>query len=149
MNYLDYLLLKAERLENSLMCADCGCHTKDIVTIEHATNQSQVKLCHECIDKYLSVKYSDYSGNLNKIKENPYWLPRKNLMDLAYRLGYLLSNEVEFLKSIYSQARTRTKLQNKWLCDINTRIINKTIICNTYDYSCKRPYRIVCHPNIR
>ena len=81
-----------------------------------------------CVKQFMDIDAKNLFAGFKKIRENPKSQPNRDLIEYAFRRGYLYSEkEYKFLKDIEKIA-TLSEKQIKWLCFINRRIANKIVV---------------------
>jgi hypothetical protein len=105
----------------------CGQQIKEHCHIENRINGNTTYVGNICINRFLGINTGNLFDGLKRITEDDSANANADLIEHAYRLGYIFESEYGFL--------VRTKLKRKlsdkqvaWKQKINRRITNATVV---------------------
>ncbi len=105
----------------------CGKAIKELCYIQNQLNGNNTYVGNVCINRFIGIETGNLFAGLKRIALDDTANANEDLIDHAYRLGYIYENEYKFLM----QTRRKRNLSPKqlaWKLKINQRIINKTVV---------------------
>jgi len=123
----EWKLVDIEIVEELDNCP-CGQTIKELCYIENSKNGNTTYVGNVCINRFIGIDTGNTFDGLKRIASNPEANANEDLINHAYRLGYLYSEkEYEFLMATRRKRNLSAK-QLDWKRKINRRITNKTIV---------------------
>lgn len=117
---------------------NCPCTQKimDICHIRNKKNGNMTFVGNICVQRFMDIDARKLFTGLKKIKKNPKSKPNRDLIEYAFRKGFLYPGKTEygFLKSIVMNRNLSVKQKN-WLSFINRRIINEIVVQDLQNYN--------------
>ena len=106
----------------------CGQEIKEHCYIRNRINGNTTYVGNVCINRFLQIDTGNLFDSLKRIAANIEASPNSDLIDHAYRMGFLFGdNEYHFLRQTMRK-RKLSQAQLDWRVKINRRIINRTIV---------------------
>lgn len=105
----------------------CGHEIKEHCYIENKITGIKTYVGNVCINRFMGVETGNLFAGLRRIKENPIANPNQDLIEHAYKFGYIFDREYAFLM----ETRFKRKLsgrQKSWKEKINRRILKETVV---------------------
>ncbi len=105
----------------------CGKEIKEHCYIRNRLNGSTTYVGNVCINRFIGISTGNLFEGLKRIIEDETANPNKDLIEHAFRFGYIFDNEYKFLM----QTRLKRNLSPKqleWKRKINVRIKNKAVV---------------------
>lgn len=134
-NKSDFNLAKTEwtldHIYRTTHSGQCPCTKKGIIEhcyIRNTINGNMTFVGNVCVRKFMEIDTGKLFSGLKKLQDNEKAKPNRDLIEYAMQKGYLHGlNEYQFLKNI-EMCRNLTEKQQRWLCFINRRIIQATVV---------------------
>jgi hypothetical protein len=123
---LEWHLVGIEVSEEFDSCP-CGQQIKEHCYIENKFNQNRTYVGNVCINRFLGIDTGNLFDGLKRIAEDDTANANADLIEHAYKLGYIFESEYGFLM----KTRLKRKLSEKqiaWKKKINRRIVSSTIV---------------------
>ncbi|MDA3832071.1 MAG: hypothetical protein PF495_01610 [Spirochaetales bacterium] len=106
----------------------CGQDIKELCHIENQLNGNRTYVGNVCINRFIGIDTGNLFDGLKRIAQDDTANANTDLIEHAYKLGYLYSeNEYKFLLSTRYK-RKLSPAQLAWKQKINRRIVNKTVV---------------------
>lgn len=105
----------------------CGQPIKEHCYIKNKVNGNTVYVGNVCINRFLGINTGNLFDGLQRIAKDDSANANADLIEHAYKFGYIFENEYGFLMA----TRLKRKLSDKqisWKQKINRRIINATVV---------------------
>ena len=105
----------------------CGQQIKEHCYIENRLNGNKTYVGNVCINRFLGISTGNLFDGLKRIKDDLSANANTDLIEHAFKFGYIFENEYAFLK----KTRLKRKLSDKqvsWKQKINRRILNETVV---------------------
>jgi hypothetical protein len=105
----------------------CGQQIKEHCYIENRVNGNKTYVGNVCINRFLGINTGNLFDGLKRIKEDISANANAELIEHAYKFGYIFESEYGFL----IRTRLKRKLSDKqlaWKQKINRRILNATVV---------------------
>lgn len=104
----------------------CGQEIKEHCYIRNKLNGNETYVGNVCINNFLEIDTGNLFDGLKRIAKNIDANPNTDLIEHAYRMGYLHDeSEYNFLQSIKRKRKLSDK-QMRWKRFINKRIVSQT-----------------------
>lgn len=134
-NKSDFNLAKSEwtldHIYRTTHSGQCPCTKKGIIEhcyIRNKKNGNMTFVGNVCVRKFMDIDTGKLFSGLKKLQNDEKAKPNRDLIENAMQKGYLHGiNEYRFLKNI-KMCRNLTEKQQRWLCFINRRIIQVTVV---------------------
>jgi len=105
----------------------CGKSIKELCFIENQRNENRTYVGNVCVNQFIGIETGNLFTGLKRIAIDETANANKDLIDHAFRLGYIYENEHKFLMDT-RRKRNLSPKQVAWKVKINRRIINKTVV---------------------
>lgn len=105
----------------------CGQQIKEHCHIENSINGNRTYVGNVCINRFLGISTGNLFDGLKRIAEDTTANPNADLIEHAYKLGYIFESEYGFLMRTRFK-RILSEKQIAWKMKINRRIINATVV---------------------
>lgn len=106
----------------------CGQDIKEHCYIRNRLNQNATYVGNVCINRFIQIDTGNLFDGLKRISKDPASNANDDLIEYAYKRGYLYGEkEYIFLKQT-SRKRKLSDAQKSWKEKINRRILNKTVV---------------------
>jgi hypothetical protein len=105
----------------------CGKEIKEHCYIQNRLNGNATYVGNICINRFLGIETGNLFDGLKRIAQDDKANANEDLIEHAYKLGYIFEAEYKFLM----QTRLKRKFSEKqvaWKQKINRRIINQTVV---------------------
>ena len=105
----------------------CGKEIKEHCYIENTSTGHKTYVGNVCINRFIGIDTGNLFNGIKRIAKDPTANANADLIDHAYKLGYIYETEYAFLM----QTRLKRILSVKqiaWKEKINRRIINQTVV---------------------
>jgi len=105
----------------------CGQDIKELCHITNRISSNTTYVGNVCINRFIGIDTGNTFAGLKRIAQDPSANPNEDLIEHAYRLGYIFEKEYGFLMGT-RRKRNLSEKQLAWKQKINRRIINKTVV---------------------
>lgn len=105
----------------------CGQQIKEHCLIKNTLNGNTTYVGNVCINRFLGINTGNLFEGLRRITEDDSANANANLIEHAYKFGYIYESEYGFLMRTKLK-RKLTEKQVSWKKKINRRIINATVV---------------------
>lgn len=106
----------------------CTQKIKEHCVIRNKRNANRTFVGNVCVKRFMDIDARKLFNGLRKIRKNPEATPNRDLIEYAFRRGYLYGdNEYDFLRNIVNK-RKLTEKQKRWVRFINRRIVEKIVV---------------------
>ncbi|MCW2484974.1 hypothetical protein J5069_03590 [Candidatus Symbiopectobacterium sp. NZEC127] len=106
----------------------CGQPIKEHCYIRNNLNGNETYVGNVCINRFIKIDTGNLFEGLRRIINDEKANPNKDLIEHAYRMGYLYDEkEYRFLLDTMKK-RKLTEAQLSWKKKINRRIVSKTVV---------------------
>jgi hypothetical protein len=105
----------------------CGKDIKELCVIENQLNGKRNHVGNVCVNQFIGIETGNLFPGLKRIAIDETANANADLIDHAFRLGYIFENEYKFLMETQRKRNLSAK-QTEWKIKINRRILNKTIV---------------------
>jgi hypothetical protein len=106
----------------------CGQEIKEHCYIRNRRNGNTTYVGNVCINRFIQIDTGNLFEGLRRIAQDEYANANNDLIEHAYRMGYLYGEkEYRFLKQTV-RSRTLSQAQLAWKRKINRRIVAQTIV---------------------
>lgn len=106
----------------------CGQEIKEHCYIRNRRNGNTTYVGNVCINRFIQIDTGNLFDGLRRIAQDEYANANHDLIEHAYRMGYLYGEkEYRFLKQTV-RSRTLSQAQLAWKRKINRRIVAQTIV---------------------
>lgn len=105
----------------------CGQQIKEHCYIENGVTGRTTYVGNVCINRFLGINTGGLFEGLKRIAENDTANANADLIEHAYKLGYIFEKEYGFLMKTRLSRKISDK-QISWKQKINRRIINSTVV---------------------
>lgn len=106
----------------------CGKEIKELCLIKNTKNGNKTHVGNVCINRFLGIDTGNLFDGLRRISEDETANANEDLIEHAYKLGYLYSEkEYTFLLSTRLK-RVLSEKQKAWKIKINRRIVSQTVV---------------------
>jgi hypothetical protein len=105
----------------------CGQQIKEHCYIENRLNGNRTYVGNVCINRFLGISTGNLFDGLRRITEDISANANADLIEHAYKFGYIFENEYGFLM----RTKLKRKLSEKqlaWKQKINLRIVSATVV---------------------
>lgn len=122
----EWVLIGIEVSEEFDNCP-CGQEIKEHCYIRNTKNGNTTYVGNVCIDRFIGIETGNLFSGLKRIAANANANANEDLIEHAYKFGYIYESEYKFLM----ETRFKRKLSEKqmaWKQKINRRITNKTVV---------------------
>ncbi len=124
---MEWELVAVEISEEFDYCP-CGQEIKEHCYIENRRNRNKTYVGNVCINRFIQIDTGNLFDGLRRIALDPTANPNGDLIDHAFRMGYLFNEkEYSFLHQI-KRKRNLSQAQMAWKIKINRRIVSKTVV---------------------
>lgn len=113
----------SEELDN----CPCGQDIKEHCYIKNQLNGNTTYVGNVCINRFIGIETGSLFAGLKRIAEDDTANANEDLIDHAYKFGYIYEKECRFLMDTRLKRNISAK-QIAWKKKINRRIINKTVV---------------------
>jgi hypothetical protein len=123
----EWSLIAVEISEEFAKCP-CGQDIKEHCYIRNHLNNNETYVGNVCINRFIQIDTGNLFDGLKRIANDLTANANNDLIEHAYRMGYLYSEkEYTFLKQTMLK-RNLSKAQIDWKMKINRRIVAKTVV---------------------
>lgn len=122
----EWVLIGIEVSEEFDNCP-CGQEIKEHCYIRNTKNGNTTYVGNVCINRFIGIETGNLFSGLKRIAANANANANEDLIEHAYKFGYIYESEYKFLM----ETRFKRKLSEKqmaWKQKINRRITNKTVV---------------------
>lgn len=105
----------------------CGQPIKEHCYIRNRITGHSTYVGNTCINRFLGILTGSLFAGLKRIAEDETANCNKDLIEHAYKLGYIFENELAFLRTTTRKRKLSIK-QIEWKRKINRRITNQTVV---------------------
>lgn len=105
----------------------CGKKIKELCIIRNEHNGHQTHVGNVCVKQFIGIETGNLFSGLKRIAIDETANTNIDVIDHAYRLGYIFEKEYKFLMDTRNKRNLSAK-QLAWKVKINRRILNKTIV---------------------
>lgn len=105
----------------------CGMEIKEHCYIRNQRNGNETHVGNVCINRFIGVETGNLFSGLKRIAANQQANPNEDLIEHAYRFGYIYEREYKFLWDTRFKRKLSPK-QMAWKSKINQRIVNKAVV---------------------
>jgi len=106
----------------------CGQDIKEHCYIRNRLNNNETYVGNVCINRFIQIDTGNLFDGLKRIAKDLTANANNDLIEHAYRMGYLYSEkEYTFLKQTMLK-RNLSKAQIDWKMKINRRIVSQTVV---------------------
>lgn len=105
----------------------CGQQIKEHCYIENSVNGNKTYVGNVCINRFLGINTGNLFDGLRRIAADEAANPNADLIEHAYKFGYIFESEYGFLMRTRLK-RILTEKQIAWKRKINRRIVNATVV---------------------
>ena len=105
----------------------CGQDIKEHCFIENTVTGQVTYVGNVCINRFIGIDTGNLFDGLKRIAKDAAANANKDLIDHAYRLGYIYETEYTFLMETRLKRKVSPK-QRAWKEKINRRIANQTVV---------------------
>jgi len=105
----------------------CGQQIKEHCHIKNTLNGNTTYVGNVCINRFLGINTGNLFEGLRRITEDDSANANADLIEHAYKFGYIYESEYGFLMRTKLK-RKLTEKQVSWKKKINRRIINATVV---------------------
>ncbi|PDT80856.1 hypothetical protein [Sinorhizobium sp. BJ1] len=106
----------------------CGQEIKEHCYIRNRLNGSETYVGNVCINRFIKIDTGNLFEGLKRIAKDPTANANNDLIEHAYRMGYLYGErEYTFLKQT-ARSRRLSAAQIAWKVKINRRIVMQTVV---------------------
>jgi hypothetical protein len=123
---LEWTLIGVEVSDEPDHCP-CGQEIKEHCYIRNQLNQNTTYVGNVCINRFIGIETGNLFQGLKRIAQDDTANPNADLINHAFKLGYIFENEYSFLMSTRLK-RNLSEKQLAWKQKINRRIIQKTVV---------------------
>jgi len=123
---LEWRLIGVEVSEEVDYCP-CGHEIKEHCYIANTLTGKETYVGNVCINRFIGIDTGNLFEGLKRIAADDTANPNEDLIEHAYKLGYIYDNEYSFLIKTRLQRKPSPK-QMAWKQKINRRIIAKTVV---------------------
>jgi hypothetical protein len=105
----------------------CGQQIKEHCYLRNQINGNTTYVGNVCVNNFVGIKTGNLFSGLKRIAADNQANANEDLIEHAYRFGYIFEKEYKFLM----ETRLKRKLspaQASWKQKINRRILNKTVV---------------------
>ncbi len=104
-----------------------GKEIKELCFIKNQRNGNLTHVGNVCVDQFIGIETGNLFAGLRRIVTDETANANEDLIDHAFRWGYIFENEYKFLMDTRRKRNLSAK-QVDWKIKINRRIINKTVV---------------------
>lgn len=122
----EWVLIGIEVSEEFDNCP-CGQDIKEHCYIKNQLNGNTTYVGNVCINRFIGIETGSLFAGLKRIAEDDTANANQDLIDHAYRFGYIYEKEYKFLMETRLKRKVSAK-QIAWKKKINRRIIDKTVV---------------------
>lgn len=122
----EWVLIGVEISEEFDYCP-CGQEIKEHCYIKNQLNKNTTYVGNVCINQFIGIDTGNLFDGLKRVINDKSANPNEDLIEHAYRFGYIYEGEYKFLM----ETRHKRKLSDKqlaWKRKINYRIANRTVV---------------------
>ncbi len=122
----EWKLVGVEITEDFDYCP-CGKDIKEHCYIENSLTGNSTYVGNVCINRFIGIDTGNLFDGLKRIAKDPFANPNLDLIEYAWKLGYIYETEYTFL----IETRLKRKLSPKqlaWKEKINRRITHQTVV---------------------
>ncbi len=105
----------------------CGKEIKELCFIENQRNGNSTYVGNICVNQFVGIETGNLFAGLKRIAIDETANANQDLIDHAFRFGYIFENEYRFLMET-RRKRSLSAKQIDWKIKINRRIINQTVV---------------------
>ncbi|MFB0774645.1 hypothetical protein [Aeromonas salmonicida] len=105
----------------------CGQQIKEHCHIENRITGNKTYVGNVCINRFIGIETGRLFDGLKRIAKDSKANANKDLIEHAYKLGYIFEDEYGFLMDTCMKRKLSPK-QIAWKEKINRRITNKTVV---------------------
>lgn len=106
----------------------CGQEIKEHCYIRNGRNGNETYVGNVCINRFIQIDTGNLFDGLKRIAKDPTANANNDLIEHAYRMGYLYGEkEYVFLKQTMLK-RNLSSAQIEWKKKINRRIVSQTVV---------------------
>ena len=105
----------------------CGQEIKEHCHIQNKINRNRTYVGNVCIKRFVGIDTGNLFDGLRRIAEDDTANANTDLIEHAYRLGYIFEREYQFLHDTKLK-RNLSEKQKEWKQKINRRILRKTVV---------------------
>lgn len=120
--------LVAVELSEEFDHCPCGQRIKEHCYIRNRLNGNTTYVGNICINRFIRIETGNLFDGLRRIAADPSANPNHDLIEYAWRMGYLYDQrEYDFLRRT-ALKRSLSQAQLSWKQKINRRILGKTVV---------------------
>jgi hypothetical protein len=122
----EWELVRVEISQTFAVCP-CGQPIKEHCHIRNKRTGRSTYVGNVCINRFLGIDTGNLFDGLKRIASDPHANPNEDVIDHAWKLGYIFESEYSFLM----QTRLKRSLSDKqraWKEKINRRITQQTVV---------------------
>ena len=105
----------------------CGQEIKEHCYIHNRLNGNTTYVGNVCVNRFIGIETGNLFSGLKRIAEDDSANANEDLIEYAYKFGYIYENEYDFLMDTRFKRKLSEKQVN-WKKKINRRIIKKTVV---------------------
>lgn len=105
----------------------CGQEIKEHCYIKNRHTGHTTYVGNVCVNRFIGIETGNLFAGLKRIAEDDTANPNEDLIQHAYKLGYIFEGEYKFLMETRFKRNFSAK-QAAWKKKINRRIVNKTVV---------------------
>ena len=122
----EWVLIGVEISEEFDNCP-CGQEIKEHCYIQNRLNGNTTYVGNVCINRFIGIETGTLFTGLKRIANDETANANEDLIQHAYRFGYIYENEYSFLMQTMRKRKLSDK-QLEWKKKINRRIVNQTVV---------------------
>jgi hypothetical protein len=122
----EWVLIGVEVSEEFDNCP-CGQEIKEHCYIKNALNGNTTYVGNVCINRFIGIDTGNLFEGIKRIVQNASANANEDLIEHAYRFGYIYESEYKFLMDT-RRKRNLSEKQLAWKQKINRRITNRIVV---------------------